>query len=115
MYLVERYLGRLKCTVGNKARAEGSIADAYIHDEWLTFCSLYLRGVETRFNSQERNADLATLPPHELSVFFKNVRPLGVQTGYDLIDGELGKVRWYVLNNFLEIDDYLRYVVPYFE
>jgi len=113
MYPVERYLGRLKRTVGNKAKAEGSIAEAYIHDEWLTFCSLYLRGVETRFNRQERNADLATPPPRELSVFSQNVRPLGAQTGYDLIDGELGKVRWYVLNNCREIDDYLRYVISF--
>ena len=97
--------------VGNKARAEGSIAEAYIHDEWLTFCSLYLHGVKTRFNREEQNVDLAAPPSRELSVFSQNVRPLGAQTGYDLIDGELGKVRWYALNNCREIDDYLRYVI----
>ncbi|KAF5472304.1 hypothetical protein F2P56_009033 [Juglans regia] len=50
MYPFERYLGKFKRYVRNKARPEGSIAEAYIHLECLTFCSMYLHDIETRFN-----------------------------------------------------------------
>ena len=43
--------------VRNKARLEGSFAEAYTVNEALTFCSMYLRGIETRFNRGERNED----------------------------------------------------------
>ncbi|XP_061358748.1 uncharacterized protein LOC133302941 [Gastrolobium bilobum] len=39
MYPIERYLRRLKSYVGNKAHPEGSIAEAYIAQECLHFCS----------------------------------------------------------------------------
>ena len=34
----------------NKARPEGSIAEAYIVNKSMTFCSMYLRNIETKFN-----------------------------------------------------------------
>ncbi|XP_024020014.1 patatin-like protein 3 [Morus notabilis] len=55
MYPFEHFLGSLKKYVKNRARPEGSIAEAYILNEALTFCSLYLTGVETRFNRLARN------------------------------------------------------------
>lgn len=55
MYQFERFLGSLKKYVRNRAHPEGSIAEAYIVNEALTFYSMYLRGIETRFNRQERN------------------------------------------------------------
>ncbi|GJS84098.1 putative transposase-associated domain-containing protein [Tanacetum coccineum] len=54
MYPVERYLMQLKSYVQNKAQPEGSIAEAYIKDECLTFCSRYFEGVETPFNRPPR-------------------------------------------------------------
>lgn len=51
----EHFLRSLKKHVRNYTHPEGSIAEAYIVDEALTFCSMYLRGIETRFNRQERN------------------------------------------------------------
>ena len=45
-----RYLGSLKAYVKNKARPEGSIAEGYIVNECLTFYSMYLHGIETKFN-----------------------------------------------------------------
>ena len=39
----------------NKARSEGSITKAYIVEEALAFCSMYLSGVETSFNRHEWN------------------------------------------------------------
>lgn len=45
----------LKDYVRNKAHPEGSIAEGYLIDECLTFCSRYLHGVDTKFNQVERN------------------------------------------------------------
>ncbi|KAK9944688.1 hypothetical protein M0R45_010246 [Rubus argutus] len=44
MYPIERYLHTLKEYVRNKAHPEGSIAEGYIIDECLSFCSMYLAG-----------------------------------------------------------------------
>ena len=41
----------------NKARLEGSIAEAYTVNEALTFYSMYLHGIETRFSRVEMNYD----------------------------------------------------------
>ncbi|KAG9457976.1 hypothetical protein H6P81_002484 [Aristolochia fimbriata] len=57
MYPVERFLRKLKISVRNKARPEGSIAEAYIDNETLTYCSMYIDGVETKFNRADRNYD----------------------------------------------------------
>ncbi|KAK3206791.1 hypothetical protein Dsin_020837 [Dipteronia sinensis] len=57
MYPIERALGRYKTYVKNKARPEGSIAEAYIVNESLTFCSIYLDSIETKFNRIQRNDD----------------------------------------------------------
>ncbi|XP_074323310.1 uncharacterized protein LOC141660243 [Apium graveolens] len=41
IYFIERYLHNLKLKVGNKARAEGSMAQRYIEEECVHFCTLY--------------------------------------------------------------------------
>jgi hypothetical protein len=44
--------------VRNKYRPEASIAEGYIADECLTFCSRYLNGgIQTKFNKVARNFD----------------------------------------------------------
>jgi hypothetical protein len=58
MYLVERRLGYLKSTVRNNSNPKGLIAEGYIVDECLTFCSRYLGDrIETRFNRANGNQD----------------------------------------------------------
>ena len=42
MYPIERRLGTFKGYVRNRARPKGSIAEAYIATEALTFCSKYI-------------------------------------------------------------------------
>ncbi|CAL9234078.1 unnamed protein product, partial [Arabidopsis halleri] len=58
MYPVERILGRFKSFVRNRAQPEGSICQQYLAEECLTFCSMYLDGIETRFNRIGRVNDL---------------------------------------------------------
>ncbi|XP_047268139.1 uncharacterized protein LOC124898547 [Capsicum annuum] len=48
MYPIERYLGTIKSYVRNRACPEGSIAEAYIANECLKFCSRYLEGGDSR-------------------------------------------------------------------
>ncbi|KAI5324919.1 hypothetical protein L3X38_033992 [Prunus dulcis] len=65
MYLIERLLGELKKSVRNRAKSEGSIIEAWVQYESLTFCGMYLKDVETIFNRPQRNNDRAYLDEHE--------------------------------------------------
>ena len=58
MYPFEKFMKTLKEYVRNCAKPEGSIAEGYMVNKALTFCSKYLKGVETKFNRPERNPDL---------------------------------------------------------
>lgn len=58
MYFMERYLCKLKSYVRNKSRPEGSIAEGYLIEECLTFCSCYMhKGVKTRVNKGGEDVD----------------------------------------------------------
>src|SRR3954462_7428807 len=46
MYLFERFLKTLKDKVGNKARVESSICEAYLTEEATTFVSYYFPSAE---------------------------------------------------------------------
>ncbi|XP_059302828.1 uncharacterized protein LOC132054886 [Lycium ferocissimum] len=109
MYKIERFLCKLKRYVRNKARAEGSIAEGYIIDECLTFCSMYLTGIETRFNREDRNDDGSSKKDEPvLDIFSKSVRPFG-DGDYDAIPRkDLDMARWYVLNNCEEAESFLQ-------
>ncbi|KAJ0597604.1 hypothetical protein HanHA89_Chr04g0156521 [Helianthus annuus] len=48
MYPFERYMKKLKDFVRNKAQPEGCIAEGYVAEEALSFCSMYLRDVQTK-------------------------------------------------------------------
>ncbi|XP_058774236.1 uncharacterized protein LOC131648500 [Vicia villosa] len=79
MYFPERYLGKLKGYVRNKSRPEGYIAEGYLVEECLTFCSRYLHnGVETRFTRMTRNSDRCDPHEHESPSSCLNVgHPIG--------------------------------------
>ncbi|KAL6637481.1 hypothetical protein ACP70R_025053 [Stipagrostis hirtigluma subsp. patula] len=70
MYPIERYLRTLKGYVRNKACPEGSIAEGYVSEECMTFCSRFLENVDTKLNRPERH-ESATVsePPSGLSIF----------------------------------------------
>ena len=55
-----RYLSRLKSYVRNRAAPEGSIAEGFIVEECLTFCSRYMEGVETIFSRPTRTMEEST-------------------------------------------------------
>ena len=93
----------------NKARPEGSIAEGYIVNEALTFCSMYLNRIETRFNQKERNDDARPTPRKaKLSIFSQAARPFGGRKQVELPRADIKKMHWYILNNCEEIRPYLK-------
>ncbi|KAL3629848.1 hypothetical protein CASFOL_026160 [Castilleja foliolosa] len=78
IYPIERFLCGLKQSVRNKARPEGSVAEAYIAKECLTFCSMYLKGIEIRFNLDDRNNDIEF--DDSLSIFEQKCRHVEATT-----------------------------------
>ena len=70
MYPVERYLRTLKGYVRNKPFLEGSIAEGYISEECLTFCSWFFQDVSTKLNRpNHKERSTVSEPPSGLSVF----------------------------------------------
>ncbi|XP_060968720.1 uncharacterized protein LOC133036222 [Cannabis sativa] len=87
MYHFERYMKKLKNYVGNKARPEGSIAEGYVADEAVTFCSMYFKECETRFNRLDRNEDAPSIYElHKLGTLQNGDELLALASGSDYID-----------------------------
>ena len=107
MYPIERQMGTLKGYVRNRARPEGSIAEAYIANEALTFCSSYMEDVVTRFNRDDEKWHHGATDG-DLPIFQDGVKLLGANRQTYLDDKEFHKICWYVLNNSEEVEPYLR-------
>ncbi|KAL3618609.1 hypothetical protein CASFOL_037691 [Castilleja foliolosa] len=105
MYPIERFLCGLKQSVRNKARPEGSVAEAYIAKECLMFCSMYLKGIETRFNRDDRNNDIEL--EDSLPIFSQKCRPVGSTTYLNLSVEELKPLTWFVFQNCEEVEPFL--------
>ncbi|CAL9021492.1 unnamed protein product, partial [Prunus brigantina] len=107
MYPIERLLGELKKSVRNRARPEGSIIEAWVQYESLTFCGMYLKDVETAFNRPQRNND-GGMRNEKLSVFAQSARPFGDPgRGESFSRNDMEVAHWFVLNNCDEIIAYL--------
>ncbi|KAM6575504.1 hypothetical protein CsatA_023831 [Cannabis sativa] len=108
MYPIERSMSVYKQYVRNRARPEGSIAESFVVNEALTFCSMYFREVETRFNRPDRNNDIVqNMPTRQFSVFKHVGRPLGMRTVDTLPMQSKRKAEWYILNNCTEVEPYI--------
>lgn len=96
----------------NKARPEGSIAEAYLADECMSFCSRYIEGFETKFNRPSRNDDKVKVEHSNLaveSILFPRVgRPIGKPTNYILNNLEKVQAHRYVLFNCPDVAPFLR-------
>jgi len=111
MYPIERRLYTLKRYVRNRARLEGSIAEAYIVDKCLTFCSKYMDDFVTRFNRELRN--ICSFSDDE--AFGVDVFGHGVNftSAHEHLYDENGfdKMVWFVLNNCSQVEKYVEYVL----
>nr|XP_043611316.1 uncharacterized protein LOC122582917 [Erigeron canadensis] len=109
MYPIERYLGHLKKYVRNKAKLEGSIAKGYVVEEAMTFCSQYLKGVESKLDRHGKNDDKTNNGSQSfaLDIFRLNGRGVGKKEVRVLPGDLLKKATWFVYNNCEEIQPYL--------
>ena len=74
---------------------------------------MYLSGIETVFNREERNDD-GVAHASGLTVFSQKVRPFGpIRNASDVSQKERDMAQWFVLHNSPEIDSYLEYVGHY--
>ncbi|KAJ9555865.1 hypothetical protein OSB04_010479 [Centaurea solstitialis] len=97
---------KLKNYVRNKAKPEGSIAEGYVADEALTFCSMYLQGVHTKFNRPDRNVDVV-ISKRQLSVFESQCRPTSASKIIFLELAVRKTAEWSILYNCPEIQVYM--------
>lgn len=103
-----RYLGKLKGYVRNKGHPEGSIAEGYLLEECLTFCSRYMEDIETRFNKQDRiYDDREIFPSNILPIFDTRGRTFGKECPRLLTTKEWEEVHFYVLNNCDEVQPFI--------
>ncbi|XP_071687844.1 uncharacterized protein [Rutidosis leptorrhynchoides] len=104
MYPIERYLGTLKSYMQNRSKPEGSIAEGYLAEECVSFCSLYLASdVETIHNKTSQNhddgGDETVLP-----IFCMFGRPIGATNVVKFGHDTLAIAHSHVLFNCSEID-----------
>ncbi|XXG53777.1 hypothetical protein AAC387_Pa03g1818 [Persea americana] len=103
IYPIERFLGTQKGYVTNRARPEGSIADAFITKESVNFMKMYLKGEVP----EEWNDDEGERSP-ELGVFTQRVWPFSrITRAPNVCDRECNMAHWFVLYNTPEVIPYL--------
>ncbi|BBH05416.1 hypothetical protein Prudu_016788, partial [Prunus dulcis] len=93
MYPIERLIGELKKSVRNRAKPKGSIIEAWVQYESLTFCGMYLKDVEMASNRPQCNNERTTL--------------WRSWTGESFSRNDMEVLHWFVLNNCDEIMTYL--------
>ena len=107
---VYRFLRHLKKNVGNKARVEGSICNAYLVEEASNFCSHYFEShVHTRQRNVPRNDDGGVVVPIEgnLSIFTYPGRSYGTAKPRPIEGEELRAAQTYILLNCDEVTPYI--------
>lgn len=110
-WFINRYLGHLKSYVRNKARPEGSIAEGYLMEEILTFCSRYLDNIETRLNRRPRVDDEpdAMQAQSRITELFPIIgKSVGGSSYFTLTPREKLQAHRHVLTNCQVVDYYLQ-------
>ncbi|KAH7849057.1 hypothetical protein Vadar_012326 [Vaccinium darrowii] len=104
MYPIERFLGKLKGYMSNKARPEGSIIEGYIVKECISFYSLYLnKGIR----NHERNEDGGDRGLG-MEIFHQHVRLFSpIARAPDPSKEEQEMAHWFVLYSCPEVEPYL--------
>ncbi|XP_074359754.1 uncharacterized protein LOC141699836 [Apium graveolens] len=68
MFPIERFLGNLKSYVRNRRKPEGSIAEGYLAEECVTFCSRFLTGEGEIEDTMSHSARNTSLEEHRVSL-----------------------------------------------
>ncbi|XP_060185413.1 uncharacterized protein LOC132614879 [Lycium barbarum] len=109
MYPMERLMGKWKCYVRNRNQPEGSIAEGYIVEESLIFCSRYLHCGANGYNRMDKNYEGDHVESYSgLSIFEQKGCPLLRDTSKNLEEFEQKQAHLYVLRNCEEVQPFLR-------
>jgi hypothetical protein len=109
MYPIERYLRTLKVYVRNKAQPEGSIAEGYILEECMTFCSRFLDDTHTKLNQPERHEGAAiNQPAPEIDIISTIDYSKKGFTYEPLSFAEMNQIRHYIITNCKETKTWVR-------
>ncbi|XP_028120968.1 uncharacterized protein LOC114318309 [Camellia sinensis] len=100
MYFIERYLMTLKSYMRNRSHPEGSIAQGYLVEECMTFCSRYLHDVESKLHRPLRNCDVSDNPEILMG------RALGKGKGFVLDNTTWVQAHRYMLFNIAAVVPY---------
>ncbi|XP_075515850.1 uncharacterized protein LOC142550658 [Primulina tabacum] len=100
MYPFERFMKILKWYVKNRARPEGCIAECYLAEERMAFCSAYIRNASSIGVRSNRNNDLED--------GLLEGRPICKGKEKILEDHVLQAAHRYVLFNTAEVEPYLQ-------
>ena len=77
MFPIEQDLRKLKSYIRNRSRPVGTIAEGYLVEECLVFCSSYMNdGVKTRFSRYGKNGDMVTTYNETSFIFPKLDHPI---------------------------------------
>jgi hypothetical protein len=106
MWTTKMFMEKMMNMVHTRSHPEGSIAEGYVFDECLTFCSRYLEDCNTKFNIAPRHDDSSTSTAQNTE--FEYLRILGRPTSA-CTTAELDYVSWiqahrYVLFNYPKIE-----------
>lgn len=94
----------MKNYVRSRSRPEGSIAEGYLAEECMTFCSMYLNDVESKLNREKRNDEGGD------NFVTEGGRHIGSEKVFMLHDIEWIQAHRYVLNNLSIVDAFKRYL-----
>lgn len=100
MYPFERYMKVLKDFVRNTARPEGCIAEAYLAEECVRFCSDFLKKTTNVDEKIERNSD------YENCTILEG-RPISAPTSCTFTENEKNIAHLAVIHNMALLDPYV--------
>ncbi|KAK1680568.1 hypothetical protein QYE76_041416 [Lolium multiflorum] len=108
MWSTEMFIGNMKNWVHNRSHPEGSIAESYLFDECLTFCSRYVDDCNTKFNRAPRHDDNLTSSANKNCSKYLTIfgRPLSACSISELDYLSWTQAQKYVLFNYEHISSY---------
>ncbi|XP_071685176.1 uncharacterized protein [Lolium perenne] len=108
MWSTEMFIGNMKNWVHNRSHPEGSIAESYLFDECLTFCSRYVDDCNTKFNKAPRHDDNMTSSANKNCSKYLKIfgRPLSACSTSELDHLSWTQAQKYVLFNYEHINYY---------
>ncbi|XP_048596310.1 uncharacterized protein LOC125578066 [Brassica napus] len=100
MYPFERYMKVLKDYVRNPARPEGCIAECYLAEECIRFCSDFLKKTTNVQEKVDRNIE------YENNSILEG-RPISIGTSITLSESDIGIAHLAIIQNMALVDPYV--------